>query len=147
MIFPVPGLTVGLALLRPVGMLPPVFTRVLLHPLVLGCSETVDPGAVVNGKCPAVVGLTKAGGAVGPLETVPSMMKNPQVVHRNSIRTVEDPVLGPVRMTNIYPRFESWTDTRIQPGRSKVGADTDEVLTSDFGEDWRTQVKNMGKDE
>lgn len=91
--------------------------------------------------------LTKAGGAVGPLETVPSMMKNPQVVHRNSIRTVEDPVLGPVQMTNVYPRFESWTDTQIQPGRSKVGADTDEVLAADFGEDWRTQVKNMGRDQ
>jgi crotonobetainyl-CoA:carnitine CoA-transferase CaiB-like acyl-CoA transferase len=53
----------------------------------------------------AIAELSAAGCAVGPLETVSSMLENPQVRARGSIVTVEDETLGPVRMTNVFPRF------------------------------------------
>lgn len=63
--------------------------------------------------------LTFSGCAVGPLETVPSMMRNPQVMHRGSIVTVEDADLGPVSMTGVYPRFLSAPTDVGEPGRSE----------------------------
>jgi crotonobetainyl-CoA:carnitine CoA-transferase CaiB-like acyl-CoA transferase len=81
----------------------------------------------------ALAELTAGGCAVGPLESVATMMDNPQVAHRGSIATVEDPDLGPLAMTGIFPRFQD-AETRIgRPGPAAVGADTDEVLARDLG--------------
>lgn len=79
--------------------------------------------------------LNSHGCAVGPLETVPSMMSNPQIGHRGSIVTVDDPDLGPLAMTGSYPRFSSGSTAVGEPGRSEIGADTEEVLASDLGLD------------
>lgn len=76
--------------------------------------------------------LNSNGCAVGPLETVPSMMSNPQIVHRGSIVTVDDSELGPLAMTGSYPRFSSARTGVGEPGRSEIGADTEDVLTRDL---------------
>ncbi|WP_122816684.1 CaiB/BaiF CoA transferase family protein [Nocardioides pantholopis] len=79
--------------------------------------------------------LTAGGCAVGPLESVATMLDNPQVVHRGSIATVEDPDLGPMAMTGIYPRFQEAETSIGRLGPADVGADTDEVLGRDLGLD------------
>ncbi len=71
--------------------------------------------------------------AAGPLESVATMLDNPQVVARESIVSVDDPALGRIRMSNVYPRFASMPSPRLSPGASAVGADTREVLTADLG--------------
>jgi crotonobetainyl-CoA:carnitine CoA-transferase CaiB-like acyl-CoA transferase len=70
--------------------------------------------------------------AVGPLENVKTMLENPQVVARESIITLEDPVLGPVRMANTFPRFEHTVDATLKTGPSAVGQDTFETLKKDL---------------
>lgn len=83
----------------------------------------------------ALAELTAGGCAVGPLESVATMLDNPQVRHRGSVATVEDPDLGPLAMTGIFPAFQD-ARTRIgRPGPAHVGADTDAVLGRDLGLD------------
>ncbi len=86
----------------------------------------------------ALAGLTAGGCAVGPLESVATMMDNPQVAHRGSIATVEDPDLGPVAMTGVFPRFQEAPTGVGRPGPADVGADTDAVLAHDLGLDAAT---------
>lgn len=81
----------------------------------------------------ALAELTAGGCAVGPLESVATMVDNPQVAHRGSIATVEDPDLGPLAMTGIYPRFQDAQTSIGRPGPAAVGQDTDDVLARDLG--------------
>jgi crotonobetainyl-CoA:carnitine CoA-transferase CaiB-like acyl-CoA transferase len=81
----------------------------------------------------AIEELTSGGCAVGPLESVATMLDNPQVRHRRSIRTVEDEELGPLAMTGIFPSFQDAPTSIGRPGPADVGADTDEVLGADLG--------------
>ncbi|MBD5654132.1 MAG: CoA transferase, partial [Candidatus Eremiobacteraeota bacterium] len=70
--------------------------------------------------------------ATGPLENVETMLDNPQVVARESIVSVDDPVLGPVRMSNVFPRFASVRREALRPGASHVGEHTRDVLARDL---------------
>jgi crotonobetainyl-CoA:carnitine CoA-transferase CaiB-like acyl-CoA transferase len=81
----------------------------------------------------AIAELTAGGCAVGPLESVATMLDNPQVRHRGSIVEVEDPDLGPLAMTNVYPAFQDGGTVIGRPGPAHVGADTDAVLAADLG--------------
>ena len=81
----------------------------------------------------AIAELTTGGCAVGPLESVATMLDNPQVRHRGSIVTVEDDDLGPLAMTNVYPAFQDGGTAVGRPGPTHVGADTDDVLAADLG--------------
>lgn len=81
----------------------------------------------------AIAELTAGGCAVGPLESVATMLDNPQVRHRGSIVTVEDDDLGPLTMTNVYPAFQDGGTAVGRPGPAHVGADTDDVLAADLG--------------
>jgi crotonobetainyl-CoA:carnitine CoA-transferase CaiB-like acyl-CoA transferase len=76
----------------------------------------------------AIAELSALGCAAGPLESVDTMFENPQVVARGSIVTVDDDVLGPLRMTNAFPAFLESAPAEIVPGPSAVGAHTREVL-------------------
>jgi crotonobetainyl-CoA:carnitine CoA-transferase CaiB-like acyl-CoA transferase len=80
----------------------------------------------------AIREFTAMGCAVGPLETVRTMLENPQVVDRGSITTLPDPRLGPIAMTNVYPRFESADCALRSTGPAVVGQHTDEVLGRDL---------------
>jgi len=73
------------------------------------------------------------GGAVGPLENVATMLENPQVVARRSIVHPLDDRLGPIRMTDAYPRFLESPPAQLEPGPGPVGADTRMVLARDLG--------------
>jgi crotonobetainyl-CoA:carnitine CoA-transferase CaiB-like acyl-CoA transferase len=73
------------------------------------------------------------GGAVGPLENIAGMLENPQVVARGSIVSVQDDVLGALRMTAAYPSFLESRPAELTPGPSTVGAGTRALLARDLG--------------
>ncbi|GLV14227.1 CoA transferase [Alicyclobacillus hesperidum] len=81
----------------------------------------------------AIEELSNMGCAVGPLETVDSMLKNPQIQARESVVTVHDPDIGPMRMTGVFPKFSRSKPTIHWTGPSVVGQDTFAVLARDLG--------------
>jgi hypothetical protein len=105
----------------------------------LGHNDELD--ALVSDWCArfpreeALAVLDAANCAAGPLENVATMLDNPQVVARESIVGVDDPVLGRIRMSNVYPRFTSVNAPPLIPGAARVGEHTREVLAADLGLD------------
>ncbi len=71
--------------------------------------------------------------AAGPLENVATMLENPQIVARGSIVAVDDPALGPIRMTNAYPSFTETPPRAFVPGPRAIGEHTRAVLSRDLG--------------
>ncbi|WP_406728058.1 CoA transferase [Streptomyces sp. GD-15H] len=70
----------------------------------------------------------KAEAAVAPVQDVRDVMTDPQYQALNTITTVDDPELGPLRMQNVLFRL-SRTPGAIRWAGRPHGADTDEVLT------------------
>jgi crotonobetainyl-CoA:carnitine CoA-transferase CaiB-like acyl-CoA transferase len=81
----------------------------------------------------AIREFTAMGCAVGPLETVATMLENPQVVARKSVTRVPDPRLGELAMANVAPRFAAAPCAISHSGPVDVGQNTDEVLGRDLG--------------
>ena len=77
--------------------------------------------------------LVPLGCAVGPLETIPTVFENPQIAHRNSFVSVDDPVFGPMKMLRAIPEFLTSDPQQITPGPSELGADTTHILQRDLG--------------
>ena len=77
--------------------------------------------------------LSRAGCAVGPLESIDTVFENPQIAARGSLATLPDPDLGQVVINSGFPRFARAGAPPLEPGRSEVGADTAEVLGRDLG--------------
>ncbi|MCL8207013.1 MAG: CoA transferase [Actinomycetia bacterium] len=70
--------------------------------------------------------------AVAPIYDVRDVLEDPHFRHRQSIVTVEDPVLGPIRMQNVLARLSA-TPGRIRwPGRDR-GADNLAVFHDELG--------------
>jgi crotonobetainyl-CoA:carnitine CoA-transferase CaiB-like acyl-CoA transferase len=81
----------------------------------------------------AIEAFTRAGCAVGPLESIASVFENPQIVARGSLARLADPDLGEVVVNNAFPQFARAGAPPLRPGPSTVGADTAEVLARDLG--------------
>src|SRR5262245_24604829 len=62
----------------------------------------------------------------GVAYSVADIFADPHVAARGDIETVDDPVIGPVRMQGVYPRF-SRTPGAIQRGAPRLGEHNDEV--------------------
>jgi crotonobetainyl-CoA:carnitine CoA-transferase CaiB-like acyl-CoA transferase len=62
----------------------------------------------------------------GVAYSVADVFADPHVEARGDIVTVDDPVIGPVRMQGVYPRF-SRTPGEIRSGAPRLGAHNDEV--------------------
>jgi crotonobetainyl-CoA:carnitine CoA-transferase CaiB-like acyl-CoA transferase len=62
----------------------------------------------------------------GVAYSVADIFADPHVAAREDIVVVDDPVIGPVRMQGVYPRF-SRTPGAIRRGAPRLGADNDEV--------------------
>jgi crotonobetainyl-CoA:carnitine CoA-transferase CaiB-like acyl-CoA transferase len=65
--------------------------------------------------------------AVGTVSDVPALFSDPHLEARQSLVSVEDPVLGPMRLVNVVPRF-SRTPGRVRSTGPELGEHTDEVL-------------------
>jgi crotonobetainyl-CoA:carnitine CoA-transferase CaiB-like acyl-CoA transferase len=95
--------------------------------------------ALIEGFCSdrsrddAIEAFTRAGCAVGPLESIASVMDNPQIVARGSLVRLPDPDLGDVVVNNAFPHFARAGAPALRPGPTAVGADTAEVLAGDLG--------------
>ena len=62
----------------------------------------------------------------GVAYSVADIFADPHVAERGDIVAVEDPVIGPVRMQGVYPRF-SRTPGRIRSGAPRLGQHNDEI--------------------
>jgi crotonobetainyl-CoA:carnitine CoA-transferase CaiB-like acyl-CoA transferase len=62
----------------------------------------------------------------GVAYSVADIFADPHVQARGDIETVTDPMIGPVRMQGVYPRF-SRTPGAIRSGAPLLGAHNDEV--------------------
>ncbi|MFE0402066.1 CaiB/BaiF CoA transferase family protein [Streptomyces nigra] len=70
----------------------------------------------------------KAEAAVAPVQDIREVMTDPQYAALDTVTTVDDPELGPLRMQNVLFRLSATPGTIRWAGRPH-GADTDEVLT------------------
>lgn len=132
--------TVAMRLLRAIGgeelATDPRFrTNVERTGNVAALDEHISDWCRMRSRDEVISELTDAGCAVGPLESVATMLNNPQVQARGSIATVHDPVLGDLRMTSVYPRFRTHPCEVPAPGTTVIGADTHEVLAKDLNLD------------
>lgn len=64
--------------------------------------------------------------------TVADIATDPHIAERGDIETVEDPVVGPVRMQGVYPRF-SRTPGSIRSGAPRLGEHNREVFEGLLG--------------
>lgn len=95
----------------------------------------IDKWCATRTRDDAIMAMSGAGCAAGTVETVGTLLSNPQVVARDAIVMVEDPDAGPLRMTNVTPRFERHATRPPRPAPAHVGADTAAVLARDLGLD------------
>ncbi|UCE31201.1 MAG: CoA transferase, partial [Burkholderiales bacterium] len=68
----------------------------------------------------------------GVAYSVADIFADPHVAARGDIETVDDPVLGPVRMQGVYPRFGR-TPGAVQRGAPQLGEHNDEVYRGLLG--------------
>ena len=68
----------------------------------------------------------------GVAYSVADIFADPHVAFRGDIETVDDPVLGPLRMQGVYPRF-SRTPGAIQGGAPRLGEHNEEVYVGLLG--------------
>lgn len=69
----------------------------------------------------------KAEAAIGPVYDIGQIFENPQYRARDSVTTIEDKDLGPLRMQNVFPRM-SRTPGRIKHGGPRLGEHSAQVL-------------------
>ncbi|MFD0304762.1 CaiB/BaiF CoA transferase family protein [Streptomyces sp. NPDC127119] len=90
--------------------------------------EAVGSWIARHTRADVIDAFEKAEAAVAPVQDVRDVMEDPQYAALDSITTVDDPELGPLRMQNVLFRL---TDTPggIRWAGRPHGADTDAVLT------------------
>jgi crotonobetainyl-CoA:carnitine CoA-transferase CaiB-like acyl-CoA transferase len=76
-----------------------------------------------------IAGFEQAEAAVAPIYDISDVFADPQFQALDSITTVDDPELGPIRMQNLMWRFSGTPGSIRWAGRPK-GADTASVLAS-----------------
>jgi formyl-CoA transferase len=69
----------------------------------------------------------KAEAAIGPVYDIAQICEDPQYLARESVTTVQDADLGPLRMQNVFPRMLR-TPGRIKHAGPRVGEHQREVL-------------------
>ncbi|WP_432084384.1 CaiB/BaiF CoA transferase family protein [Streptomyces sp. WAC 04229] len=81
-----------------------------------------------HGRADVLAAFEKAEAAVAPVQDVRDVMTDPQYQALDTITTVDDPELGPLRMQNVLFRLSATPGAIRWAGRPH-GADTEEVLT------------------
>jgi formyl-CoA transferase len=74
----------------------------------------------------------EAGAAIAPIYDITQVLEDPQYQALQSVVTVEDDDLGPIKMQNLLFRMSATPGRVRHPGR-KAGRDTDEVLRELLG--------------
>ncbi|MFB7654748.1 MULTISPECIES: CaiB/BaiF CoA transferase family protein [unclassified Streptomyces] len=81
-----------------------------------------------HSRADVLAAFEKAEAAVAPIQDVRDVMTDPQYQALDTITTVDDPELGPLRMQNVLFRLSATPGAIRWAGRPH-GADTEEVLT------------------
>ncbi|MFC7815061.1 MULTISPECIES: CaiB/BaiF CoA transferase family protein [unclassified Streptomyces] len=81
-----------------------------------------------HGRADVLAAFEKAEAAVAPVQDVRDVMADPQYQALDTVTTVDDPELGPLRMQNVLFRLSATPGAIRWAGRPH-GADTEEVLT------------------
>ena len=68
-----------------------------------------------------------AGAAIAPILDIAGIFEDPQYAHNESVTTVEDPVLGPVRMQNLVGRLSA-TPGQVRTTGPALGRHNEEIL-------------------
>ena len=74
-----------------------------------------------------VAAFGAAGAAIAPMLDIAGIFEDPQFAHNETITTVEDPVLGPLRMQNLIGRMSA-TPGRVRTTGPPLGGQNDEIL-------------------
>ncbi|MFE2039631.1 CaiB/BaiF CoA transferase family protein [Streptomyces sp. NPDC059477] len=90
--------------------------------------EAVGSWIAARPRAEVLAAFEKAEAAIAPIQDVRDVMTDPQYTALNTITTVDDPDLGPLRMQNVLFRL-SQTPGAIRWAGRPHGADTDTVLT------------------
>lgn len=90
--------------------------------------EAVGSWIAARTRDEVIAAFEKAEAAVAPIQDVTGVMADPQYQALDTITTVDDPELGPLRMQNVLFRLSATPGAIRWTGRPH-GADTDEVLT------------------
>ena len=75
-----------------------------------------------------VEAFQEAGAALAPIYDIEQLIEDPQIQARDSITTIQDEDLGPLKMQNLLFRMQR-TPGRIGFGGRRLGQDNDEVYT------------------
>ncbi|WSQ08393.1 CoA transferase [Streptomyces sp. NBC_01231] len=90
--------------------------------------EAVGTWIAVRTRTDVLAAFEKAEAAVAPIQDVRDVMTDPQYQALDTVTTVDDPELGPLRMQNVLFRLSATPGAIRWAGRPH-GADTTEVLT------------------
>jgi crotonobetainyl-CoA:carnitine CoA-transferase CaiB-like acyl-CoA transferase len=69
---------------------------------------------------------------IGPIYSIADIFEDPQFLARETITTVDDPVLGKVRIQNAIPRFSD-TPGSVRHLGGEIGADNHDILGDELG--------------
>ncbi len=73
-----------------------------------------------------------AGAALAPIYDIAQLMSDPHVQQRETITTIQDEDLGPLKMQNLLLRLQG-TPGAIRHGGRRLGQDTEQVLNNLLG--------------
>ncbi len=76
--------------------------------------------------------FAEAEGAIAPIYSIADIFKDPQYAARETITTVEHPVLGPLKMPNVIPKMGK-TPGRIKHPGAELGEHNNEIYCGEFG--------------
>jgi crotonobetainyl-CoA:carnitine CoA-transferase CaiB-like acyl-CoA transferase len=94
--------------------------------------EAVSSWMIQRTRDEVMVEAAAAAVTFAPVYTIPDMMSDPQVVHRQMVTPVEDADLGTIRMPNVLFRM-SETPGTIRWGGRKLGSDSEAVFKDELG--------------
>jgi formyl-CoA transferase len=77
-------------------------------------------------------GFEDAQAAIAPVLSIADIFEDPQFAARETITTVEHPVLGPLKMQNVIPRLTA-TPGRIRSCGPDLGSSNREILGGELG--------------
>jgi crotonobetainyl-CoA:carnitine CoA-transferase CaiB-like acyl-CoA transferase len=91
-----------------------------------------------------VAAFQEAGAALAPIYDIEQLLEDPQIQARESVTTIQDEDLGPLKMQNLFFRMQR-TPGAIRFGGRRLGQDNDEVYT-ELGLDARRleQLREQG---
>ena len=73
--------------------------------------------------------LNAKGVPSGAILSLQDALAAPQIQHRGTVQTIEEPGIGPLRLFNLTAKFEE-TPGRLETPPPRLGAHTDQVLRS-----------------